>query len=47
MPGMFTFYFFILTLIPTWNAQAASGCRYDLRTAQMVCPAPVVEIKKL
>lgn len=38
MPGMLSFYFLILSLIPGWNAQTASGCRYDLRTAQMVCP---------
>lgn len=38
MPGMLSFYFLILTLIPIWNAQTAAGCHYDLRTAQTVCP---------
>lgn len=43
MPGTLSFYFFILTLIPIWNGQLASGCYYDLRTAQTICPvnAPV------
>lgn len=38
MPGMLSFYFYIIILIPIWNGQLASGCHYDLRTAQMVCP---------
>lgn len=46
MPGTLSFYFFILTLIPIWNAQLASGCHYDLRTAQTICPAPVVTVSR-
>lgn len=42
MPGTLSFYFFLLTLIPIWNGQTAAGCHYDLRAAQMACPAPVV-----
>lgn len=38
MPGMLSFYFYIIILVAGWNEQFAAGCRYDLRTAQMVCP---------
>lgn len=38
MPGTFSFYFYVMILVAAMNLQFAAGCRYDLRTAQMVCP---------
>lgn len=38
MPGTLSFYFYIIILVGGWNEQFASGCRYDLRSAHMICP---------
>lgn len=41
IPGLPQFMLWLALLIAAMNAQTAQGCRLDLTTATMVCPAVV------